>query len=530
MKAFKRNKKSKFIFGAVLVASVFILSSLITSCKNKDDDDDVVTPQFIITNVTEKSAKALLDDLKANANSANAETNIQEVLEGDTDHQETATAYDFDAIETQLTENFETLKKEAIDSGDVSQADATSQNASASYMIRTWTYEYWTKAANGERIKASGTVSLGYAKFPIYGEWWPKLNYVVIHPHYTKTADKEMPSKDTSAVSDTAIMQQLAANDAMIISPDYEGYGSTSSRKHPYLMHDALSKQCVDMLESVMTWYKNKGYQNLKFRGFEDNWDLYTFGYSQGGSQALAIQKYIETDSSVSQELKNHLRGSVCGAGPYDPVATYKWYLQQDKVSYPVIFPLVLDGYISNYQNTLLKGYKLEDFLTKPMLENKVDCPGGGRYTPIEALRSKNYDAHQIGYIIALAYGHTNERDVTVAEVLTADAKNLDSEASKAVFKALEANSLVDGKWTPQHNIIFYHSYQDDVVPIVNYENAAKAFASSGKVMTKYNKLFHQSAYTSKGIKMGRHSSEGAWFYANYVFKNRDFKNLKKTN
>lgn len=527
MKAFKRNKKSKFIFGAVLVASVFILSSLMISCKNKDDDDDVVTPQFIITNVTEKSAKTLLDELRANANSANAESNIQEVLQGDTDHQETATTYDFDAIETQLTENFETLKKEAIDSGDVSQADATSQNASASYMIRTWTYEYWTKAANGERIKASGTVSLGYAKFPIYGEWWPKLNYVVIHPHYTKTADKEMPSKDTSAVSDTAIMQQLAANDAMIISPDYEGYGSTSSRKHPYLMHDALSKQCVDMLESVMTWYKNKGYQNLKFRGFESDWDLYTFGYSQGGSQALAIQKYIETDSSVSQELKNHLRGSVCGAGPYDPVATYKWYLKQDKVSYPVIFPLVLDGYISNYQNSYLKGYKLEDFLTERMFQ-KVDCPDGDRLSPVEALRSKKYDAHKIGAIIAKAYGHTSERDVTVAEVLTAAAKDLNSEASKAVFAALEANSLVNGKWTPQHNIIFYHSYQDDVVPIVNYESAYEAFKNTGKLVTKYQKLFHKSAYESNGIKMGKHSAEGAWFYGNFVFKNRDFKNVKK--
>lgn len=537
MKAFKRNKKSKFIFGAVLVASVFILSSLMISCKNKDDDDDaIIVPQFVIKDVQDQKASDLLEKLKSDVSSQNAADDplgITKVLNGDAEefaeHDDTGTNYDYDKIKQQYEDDYDKLIKEAVDAGEVSQADVTGQNASGSYIIRTWTYEYSTKAANGEWIRASGTVSLGYAYIPIVKkEFFPKLNYVVIHPHYTKTADKEMPSKDKSAASDTAIMQQLACNDAMIISPDYEGYGSTASRKHPYLMHDAISKQCVDMLQSVINWYRNNGDGKQKFRGFESDWDLYTFGYSQGGAQALAIQKYIETNSSVSSELKEHFRGSVCGAGPYDPVATYQWYLSQTKVSYPVIFPLVLDGYIENYKNSYLKGYKLEHFLTKPMLEKEVDCPGGGRYTPIAALRSKKYDAHQIGKIIAMAYGHENERDVTVQEVLTEDAQKWDSEATKAVRKALEANSLVDGSWTPQHNIIFYHSYQDDVVPIVNYENAKKAFEGSGKLVPKYQKLFHKSAYDSNGIKMGKHSAEGAWFYANYIFRTRDFKYVKK--
>ena len=64
---------------------------------------------------------------------------------------------------------------------------------------------------------------------------------------------------------------------------------------------------------------------------FKSNWRTFAYGYSQGGAVALAVHRYIE-QNDLSEELR--FRGSICGDGPYDLIATLRYYLEDDGKSY----------------------------------------------------------------------------------------------------------------------------------------------------------------------------------------------------
>ncbi len=205
MKAIKRNKKQNALLNLLLATTVFLFSGLVVSCQNNSDDNNAIEG-FTIEVTKDADLSELLNELRQEVSDSNADETETAVQDGDeehnisgTDNTEEAEKFSFSKIEEMFNTNYDTLVQEAIDEGVIDEQEASSSNASASYMVRTWTFYYWTRAANGERIKASGSVSLGYAKFPIYGEWFPKLNYVVLHPHYTKAADWEVPTNDTSS-------------------------------------------------------------------------------------------------------------------------------------------------------------------------------------------------------------------------------------------------------------------------------------------------------------------------------------------
>jgi hypothetical protein len=69
----------------------------------------------------------------------------------------------------------------------------------------------------------------------------------------------------------------------------------------------------------------------FSFHDFEDDWKSVCIGYSQGGSVALATHRFIE-ENGLADEL--HFAGSVCGDGPYDPVAHLGYYMNDDGETY----------------------------------------------------------------------------------------------------------------------------------------------------------------------------------------------------
>lgn len=85
-----------------------------------------------------------------------------------------------------------------------------------------------------------------------------------------------------------------------------------------------------------------------------DDWKTFAFGYSQGGSTTLAVHRYIEQQG---QDKDLHFTGSICGDGPYDLVATLRYYFDDNGNSYdvetphtkgfatmPVVLPLIIKG------------------------------------------------------------------------------------------------------------------------------------------------------------------------------------------
>ena len=180
--------------------------------------------------------------------------------------------------------------------------------------------------------------------------------------HHTFTANSECPSLSIQGVSIVEANSFMASvmtggggglYSSVVIMPDYEGFGVSSDRTHPYLAEEVTAHQTVDAMTFGL-----QVYQHLVDEGsalaLSHTWRSFTLGYSQGGSVALATHRYIE-QHNLYNEL--HFRGSLCGDGPYDLITTLQYYLFDDGTSYevttdhhqgqctlPVVIPMIMRG------------------------------------------------------------------------------------------------------------------------------------------------------------------------------------------
>ena len=394
---------------------------------------------------------------------------------------------------------------------------------------RLYTYKYPSVDADGNVIYLSALMGVPPEHNP--------LN-LIIGCHETITSNYECPSEWNNSAgrpleSGNCMMLQYCRNDiirqpsCLVIMPDYEGYGITKDRAHPYLYQELTARQVVDAVRSGLAYY-NYLVGIGKTKPFMDNnWQSVSVGYSQGGSVSLATHKFIELNG-LAREL--HYAGSVCGDGPYDPVAHLRYYMNDDgetydgnnrtihrkeKVSMPIVMPLILKGMCDS--NPLMKQHYVDDYLSMKFLltesikfiEAKANDKKGDQYDTerinkeyVKMLREGKTGTyvkhfHEDDGTFTFTMHRTPEEFQEVMELydpgfwskmrahgkldsimtptclayfknLTADTPvPTTSGLMEDLHRALESNNLTKG-WTPQHRVAFFHSTYDTVVP---YEN-----------------------------------------------------------
>lgn len=343
---------------------------------------------------------------------------------------------------------------------------------------------------------------------------------VVIGCHVTITSNWEAPTsyEQTNGIfglnnfqTDTGMMLFYTRYDVLrqpcclVILPDYEGYGATKDRPHPYLYQELTARQCVDATRYGLALYNQKVNSHQE-EPLEDNWKTVSVGFSQGGSVSLATHKFIETNNLVD-EL--HFAGSVCGDGPYSPVdhllyymtdngETYdgdnKTYHEPGRVSMPIVMPLILKGMLDT--NPYMRQYNINQFLTQNFLntgvidfiEAKEKPEAKDQYSTNDVNKEfrkiKETGKHNGKDIIdkdkLFPYDDGKNMHGDLQYMLTEDCYNdfkrlagliqdeeMQNDFMKDLVKALESNNLTVG-WTPQKRIGFYHTTYDTVVPYIN--------------------------------------------------------------
>jgi surface protein len=326
------------------------------------------------------------------------------------------------------------------------------------------------------------------------------INNVIIGCHVTITSNKECPSSYTdegNAKTDVSLLMNHAGSGLvfhsaqsdrayynLVIMPDYEGYGITRSHAHPYLYQELTARQVVDGVRYGIALYQNSIQINNIRHPFRSGWRSICVGYSQGGSVAMATHRFIE-QNNLTDELQ--LAGSVCGDGPYDPVATLMYYVKQydddNPMSMPVVLPLILKGmcdwnpYMKNHQ---VSEYLKDSFLASGILtwltekEKTTDDITEawetffGDHWPLKLNAVINQSGLDFFQALYTAYSDTY---TSTAGVPLPTQRSL----MQDLQFALASNNLTKG-WTPQHAMFLYHSYDDSVVPEVNRESAGNSF------------------------------------------------------
>lgn len=202
----------------------------------------------------------------------------------------------------------------------------------------------------------------------------------------------------------------------------------------------------------------------------EGDFTLSVAGVSQGGGNALAIHKWLDTHPDFAERWRFDF--SYCAAGPYSPRITFEKYFEQKKLVYPVVMPVVIKAMRAAYPDILGK-WSEEDFFSESYLQKKeiIDL----------MVDSKEYTSDEINEYIFNMYPHTGEQDIQggkeiwLSDIVSSDIMNLESDLCKALFECLDKNDLTQG-WTPIHPIHLYHGKNDDIVSYANAQAVKQAF------------------------------------------------------
>ena len=399
-----------------------------------------------------------------------------------------------------------------------------------------YVYKYPSIDADGNKIILSALMGVPRRHLQM---GFAKPNNLLIACHETITNNFECPTnynKGGSYQSAVGMMLQFTRFDrvrqpcCLVIMPDYEGYGCSVNRDHPYLYQELTARQVVDAVRYGLALY-NKEMGTFSFSNFEDGWKSVSLGYSQGGSVALAVHKFIE-ENGLDEEL--HFAGSVCGDGPYDPVAHMLYYIndngrtfhydddnveyttqhEQGTVSMPIVMPLILKGMCDS--NPLMRQHSLDEYLTPrffatgslDMIEAKSKPNKEDQYsteaTNVKYRNQRDWGLFEVTYlntpyeeqkVIAESFSPAEAQKMLYKddgvnvhgklEYMMTDKcyeyfttpSNFEWEGERLtptgpgfmqdLHRAMESNNLTVG-WKPKHRIAFFHSPHNTVVPYDN--------------------------------------------------------------
>ena len=379
-----------------------------------------------------------------------------------------------------------------------------------------YTFNYPTIDAKGNPIVLSSAL-MAWRGFALGKE----ISSVLIGCHLTITSNMECPTSfpENKGLDELGVLYYsllgikplgyMPLGKCVIIIPDYEGYGITSDRPHPYLSQELTSRQVVDAVEYGLKLYQKEVDAGICLPLAKD-WLSFSYGYSQGGAVALATQRYIE-QNNLSEKL--HFAGSVCGDGPYDLITTLRYYLEDDGTSYgvqtehrrnkltmPVVMPLICRGMLE--ANEDMRKHKVTDYFSEKFLKTGIMEWIDSKALSNGDINQMFYEQCEYGLIKGFSYLYSPEEmqklftshsmssnlitgkkyhvTVDLKEMTTpafyeyfSNPRNFDNvptergDAMKDLHRALVENSLIHD-WEPRHRIVFLHSRSDLVVPYGN--------------------------------------------------------------
>jgi hypothetical protein len=208
---------------------------------------------------------------------------------------------------------------------------------------------------NGNEINASGLICVPTTK----GDY-PVISF----QNGTNTVNAEAPSLNPGNFN-YQLVEIIASLGYAVVIADYPGFGESSQIPHPYLVKEPTVQSLVDLL------YTAKEIGSSEFTGITFMNEYYLLGYSQGGWATLSLHKALELEYKSDFNLK----GSSCGAGPYDISLLMSGIV--NKQTYPV--PAYLAYIVNAYSEYDQFSNPASDIFNEPYASSVSSLFNGGK-------------------------------------------------------------------------------------------------------------------------------------------------------
>ena len=331
--------------------------------------------------------------------------------------------------------------------------DATALTPLVASDVNVYKIIYKTTVA-GQKINASGLVCV-----PVTKGDYPVLSF----QNGTNTINSGAPSVSPTTLS-YQMIEILASMGYVVVIADYPGFGESEQIPHPYLVKEPMVQSLVDML------YALKEMTPSQFPDITLKNEYYLLGYSQGGWATLALHKALELDYSNDFYLK----GSACGAGPYDISLLLQNMLSKTTYASPVYI-----GYIMN-------AYKYYNQFTNP-ISDIINEPYATR---ISSLYTGLLTADQIN----------SQLTTSIADLITSDyLGNYSTSAKYSTVRDAFVNNSISA-WQSHKPLLLIHGGSDSTVDPVTTEEMYSTMIAAGTSADLVQKVIVPNVDHSDGL------------------------------
>jgi pimeloyl-ACP methyl ester carboxylesterase len=240
------------------------------------------------------------------------------------------------------------------------------------------------------------------------------------------------------------LIEIIASMGYVVVIPDYPGFGESADIPHPYLVKEPTVRSTKDMLSAI----KEMDSEELPDLTIKDA--VYLMGYSQGGWAALSLHKALELDYSDEFNLK----GSVCGAGPYDLNLLF------DGMTNSTAYPMPV------YIGFIIYAYSVYDQFTNPVSDILKEPYASG----LSGLYNGTLTSDQIN----------DQLTTSIAGLFTSDfLSGFGTDAKySSVRTSLTENSITP--WKTSVPLLLIHGGGDTTVNPLTTENTYNAMIEAG--------------------------------------------------
>jgi len=352
------------------------------------------------------------------------------------------TAYSYYVSKRIAAQYNEALINNLIDLASTAYPEVSAVKTYVTSGVSVYKIVYRTTVA-GTQINASGLICV-----PDTPGSYPVLSF----QNGTNTLYSDAPS--TAPLDNLYQLVEITASMGyIVVIADYPGFGESTQVQHPYLITEPTVRSLIDLL------YATKEMVGPEFPGVTVKNEFYLLGYSQGGWATLALHKAMELNYSSDFNLK----GSTCGAGPYNIVKLLEGMV--NKTTYPMPYYL---AYIVN-------AYKSYDQFTNPISDIFKE-PYASRVNTL--------------FTGALSSGQINDQLTTsIADLLNPDFLSGFESSSKysSVLNALNSNSIT--AWHTNVPLLLTHGGGDTQVDPASTETMYNGMIAAGTSQNIISKI-----------------------------------------
>ena len=265
-------------------------------------------------------------------------------------------------------------------------------------------------------------------------------------------------------------LKARTADGLAVIEPDYIGFGISANKPQTYLCQKLIARQCVDMIPAALKLMQQRGVT------MEKGWGTYVVGYSQGGGNALAVGRHIEVEADENLRKLINLKKVMCGAGPYDPMATFNYWLEHDRLSMSLVLPMVVKGMMEGHPD-IMKGIKLKEYFSEAYISTGVIDEVDNN--TLNMKRMMTLDTEPALADANLGLSGIGLYWMQFSKIMSATCADPNSHIRQALEQCLKAEIVND--WKPSVPVEIYSAPNDNVIPFtVNAQSTYDKLKAAG--------------------------------------------------